>query len=334
MKKLLLVSLLLLGACSSPTDSSNADLPTITTGAFPIAWLSSELTSGCATVNDLTPVGGDVHDLELTPSQTASVIDADLVITATGFQAAFDDAVATTAAPVLDLMTIINPIFGHDHDHDHASESDHAHDHSSESDHAHDHSSESDHAHESEQGHAKDSESKESSDVLDPHFWLDPNRMVLAAAAIRDQVSNLSAQCAQTAAANYVALEAALIELDLQFQSNLAQCRSNTLVVSHEAFGYLGDAYQLEQIAVTGLDPESEPSAARISEIVQLAKSENVLAVFTESNANPAVADILAQELGVGVLPLNPIELKPASLDYLVEMEENLLNLTKGLDCS
>jgi zinc transport system substrate-binding protein len=106
------------------------------------------------------------------------------------------------------------------------------------------------------------------------------------------------------------------------------------LVVSHEAFGYLGDAYQLGQIAVTGLDPESEPSAARISEIVQLAKSENVLAVFTESNANPAVADILAQELGVGVLPLNPIELKPASLDYLVEMEENLLNLTKGLDCS
>jgi len=324
MKKLLLVSLLLLGACSSPTDSSNADLPTITTGAFPIAWLSSELTSGCATVNDLTPVGGDVHDLELTPSQTASVIDADLVITATGFQAAFDDAVATTAAPVLDLMTIINPIFGHDHDHDHASESDHA----------HDHSSESDHAHESEQGHTENSETKESDDVLDPHFWLDPNRMVLAAAAIRDQVSDLSAQCAQTAVANYVDLEAALIELDLQYQSSLAQCRSNTLVVSHEAFGYLGDAYQLGQIAVTGLDPESEPSAARISEIVQLAKSENVLAVFTESNANPAVADILAQELGVGVLPLNPIELKPASLDYLVEMEENLLNLTKGLDCS
>lgn len=312
MKKLAIASLLLISACSSPTESSTADLPTITTGAFPIAWLSSELTAGCATVNDLTPAGGDVHDLELTPSQTASVMDADLVITASGFQAAFDDAVANTSAPVLDLMTIVNPIFGDDHKHE----------------------GESDHGHESEPGHAEADETKESGDVLDPHFWLDPNRMVLAAAAIRDQVSDLSAQCAETVAATYLDVEATLIELDLQYQASLAQCRSNTLVVSHEAFGYLGDAYELEQIAVTGLDPESEPSAARISEIIKLAKSENVVAVFTESNANPAVADILAQELGVGVLPLNPIELKPASLDYLDEMQENLLNLTKGLDCN
>ncbi len=135
------------------------------------------------------------------------------------------------------------------------------------------------------------------------------------------------------AATNFTSLQAELIALDLDYGNKLSQCASNTLVVSHEAFGYLGDAYDLEQIAVTGLDPESEPSAARISEIIELAKSKKVMAVFTEESANPAVADILASELGVGVLPLNPIELKPASMDYLVEMQQNLLNLTKGLDC-
>ena len=105
------------------------------------------------------------------------------------------------------------------------------------------------------------------------------------------------------------------------------------MVVSHEAFGYLAKAYDLEQIAVAGLDPESEPSAARISEIIAIAKEKKVSAVFTEENANPAVANILAKELKVGVLVLNPIELKPASLDYLTEMQQNLLNLSQGLGC-
>ncbi|CAB4571651.1 unannotated protein [freshwater metagenome] len=319
MKKLLIVLLLLISACSSTTESSNAELPTITTGAFPIAWLSSELSAGCATVNDLTPAGGDVHDLELTPSQTASVVDADLVITATGFQSALDDAVANTSAPVLDLMTIVNPISGHSHDHDHG----------------HSHESESGHSHESESGHSHemDADGSKKSEILDPHFWLDPNRMIVAAAAIRDELSKLSDECRDNALENFANLEASLIQLDMDYQNGLRQCSSNTLVVSHEAFGYLGDVYELEQIAVTGLDPESEPSAARITEIINLAKEQKVSAVFTESSANPAVADILANELKVGVLPLNPIELKPASLDYLGEMQENLRNLIKGLDC-
>ena len=309
MKKLLVASLLIVSGCSASTETAETDLPNITTGAFPIAWLSSRLAADCATVTDLTPAGGDVHDLELSPAQTAAVVDAQLIITVSGFQPAFDDAVTTSTAPVLDLIDAINPITGHDHDHDHADDADHDH------------------------GHDSESESKADSDILDPHFWLDPNRTLLAAAAIRDQVSKLSTYCAEVAATNFTSLQAELIALDLDYGNKLSQCASNTLVVSHEAFGYLGDAYDLEQIAVTGLDPESEPSAARISEIIELAKSKKVMAVFTEESANPAVADILASELGVGVLPLNPIELKPASMDYLVEMQQNLLNLTKGLDC-
>ena len=57
-------------------------------------------------------------------------------------------------------------------------------------------------------------------------------------------------------------------------------------------------------------------------------------AVFTERSANPAVAEILADELKVGVLPLDPIELKPASLDYLTVMATNLSNLREGLVCN
>ena len=307
MKKFLVASLLILSACTNSNPATESGLPTIVTGAFPLAWLSNQLAAGCATVSDLTPSGGDVHDLELTPSQTAEIIDADLVVTVSGFQPAFDDAAATTTAPVIDVITVINPINGHSHSHE-------------------------DDAHsEDEHGHSEESTGL---DVIDPHFWLDPNRMILAAELIAENIAMLSDECNQLATAQIENLRRDLVELDLDFKSGLAQCESNTLVVSHEAFGYLGDAYNLKQIAVAGLDPESEPSAARINEIINLAKKEKVAAVFTERSANPAVAEILADELKVGVLPLDPIELKPASLDYLTVMATNLSNLREGLVCN
>jgi len=313
MKKLIsLFSLIviLVGCSSTETpEQVKEELPQIVTGAFPIAWLSSQLAGDCAVVNDLTPAGGDVHDLELTPAQTAAIIDADLIISVSGFQISFDDAVANTTADVLDLLPLIDPILGETHSHNHSGETDH------------DHEGETDH------------EKISGEESLDPHFWLDPNRAITAANLIKEVINTLSDDCATETSDNYQSLVQNLTQIDVDYRDELSQCQSKTMVVSHEAFGYLAKAYDLEQIAVAGLDPESEPSAARISEIIAIAKEKKVSAVFTEDNANPAVADILAKELKVGVLVLNPIELKPASLDYLTEMQQNLLNLSQGLGC-
>jgi len=313
MKKLIsLFSLIviLVGCSSTETpEQVKEELPQIVTGAFPIAWLSSQLAGDCAVVNDLTPAGGDVHDLELTPAQTAAIIDADLIISVSGFQISFDDAVANTTADVLDLLPLIDPILGETHSHNHSGETDH------------DHEGETDH------------EKSSGEESLDPHFWLDPNRAITAANLIKEVINTLSDDCATETSDNYQSLVQNLTQIDVDYRDELSQCQSKTMVVSHEAFGYLAKAYDLEQIAVAGLDPESEPSAARISEIIAIAKEKKVSAVFTEDNANPAVADILAKELKVGVLVLNPIELKPASLDYLTEMQQNLLNLSQGLGC-
>lgn len=321
MKKftMLLPLFVVLAGCSSPQAPQQAaeDLPQIVTGAFPVAWLSGQLAGDCAVVNDLTPAGGDVHDLELTPTQTAAIIDADLIVTVSSFQSAFDDAVANTQADVLDLLPFIDPIVGKAHSHDHSNDSDH------------EHEDEFEHSHEDESEHEKHSEQE----VLDPHFWLDPIRSITAVNLIKEKIEALNDDCASEVANNYQTLIQNLTQMDIDYRAELVKCDSRTLVVSHEAFGYLAQAYDLEQIAVAGLDPESEPSAARISEIISMASEKKVSAVFTEASANPAVAEILAQELKVGVLTLNPIELKPASLDYLTEMQQNLLNLSQGLGC-
>jgi zinc transport system substrate-binding protein len=306
------VLVLTLVGCSNSTQTAELPLPQITTGAFPVAWLASELAGGCAGVTDLTPSGGDVHDLELTASQTRAILSADLVLTVSGFQPSFDDAVTTRTGTTLDLINEINPITGVKHGHE---------------DDEHGHEDDDEHGHEDEGGDKKDNE------ILDPHFWLDPSRSLTAVELISDQIAALDENCATAVASNKQRVISDLTQLDLAYSSELAQCQSRTLIVSHQAFGYLADAYNLTQIAVAGLDPEGEPSAARLKEVINLAKAQEVSAVFTESNANPAVAETLAKELAVGILTLDPIELKPASLDYLLVMNTNLENLKQGLAC-
>ena len=320
-----LTSSLILAGCSNAAEDSqpaSESLPSIVTGSFAVAWLASSISDGCAVVTDLAPSGGDAHDLELTASQTASILDADLVIPVDGLQPAFDAVAESKSSGVFDILDLLDPLTAEDH----ADEDGHA-DHADEDGHA-DHADEDGHAdHADEDGH-------ENHGLLDPHFWLDPKRVSDAAGFLGAEISKLSADCATKVEVTVPAVQAQLEDLTQEFETSLATCSSRTIVVSHEAFGYLADAFNLEQIGVAGLDPEGEPSAARLKEVIDLANSLGVSAVFTESTVNPDVAQTLADALEVGILTLDPLEIASVSKDYISLMQTNLEALRSGLNCS
>ena len=302
-----LTSSLILAGCSNAAEDSqpaSESLPSIVTGSFAVAWLASTISDGCAVVTDLAPSGGDAHDLELTASQTASILDADLVVPVDGLQPAFDAVAESKSSGVFDILDLLDPLTAEDH----ADEDGHE-----------------DHA--DEDGH-------EDHGLLDPHFWLDPKRVSDAAGFLGAEISKLSADCATKVEVTVPAVQAQLEDLTQEFETSLATCSSRTIVVSHEAFGYLADAFNLEQIGVAGLDPEGEPSAARLKEVIDLANSLGVSAVFTESTVNPDVAQTLADALEVGILTLDPLEIASVSKDYISLMQTNLEALRSGLNCS
>ena len=302
-----LTSSLILAGCSNAAEDSqpaSESLPSIVTGSFAVAWLASSISDGCAVVTDLAPSGGDAHDLELTASQTASILDADLVIPVDGLQPAFDAVAESKSSGVFDILDLLDPLTAEDHA-DEVGHEDHA----------------------DEDGH-------EDHGLLDPHFWLDPKRVSDAAGFLGAEISKLSANCATKVEVTVPAVQAQLEDLTQEFETSLATCSSRTIVVSHEAFGYLADAFNLEQIGVAGLDPEGEPSAARLKEVIDLANSLGVSAVFTESTVNPDVAQTLADALEVGILTLDPLEIASVSKDYISLMQTNLEALRSGLNCS
>lgn len=166
--------------------------------------------------------------------------------------------------------------------------------------------------------------------AADPHVWLDPLRYAAIAKRIADELGGAAAASA---------FVAELEELDREFRAGLRSCDRRAIVTSHAAFGYLADAYGLEQIALTGLSPEAEPSAQAIEALVGEVEEEGATTVFFETLVSPRLARTVAREAGVTAAVLNPLEgLTDAELaagaDYFSVMRENLDALRTALGCS
>ena len=175
--------------------------------------------------------------------------------------------------------------------------------------------------------------------TVDPHVWLDPARYEEIVRAVADALAKADPANEATYAANAQAYVAQIAALDEEFRTGLSDCERTTIVTSHEAFGYLADAYGLTQVGILCLSPESEPYPSRLSELKVLDEREGVTTIFAEELVSPKVAETLASEAGVQVAVLNPIESltdaqEKAGEDYLSLMRENLDTLRKALDCA
>ena len=175
--------------------------------------------------------------------------------------------------------------------------------------------------------------------TVDPHVWLDPARYEEIVRAVADALAKANPANEATYASNAHAYVAQLAALDEEFRTGLSDCERTTIVTSHEAFGYLADAYGLTQVGILGLSPEAEPDPRRLAELRDLVEREGVTTIFAEELVSPKVAETLASEAGVQVAVLNPIESltdeqEKAGEDYLSVMRENLDTLRKALDCA
>lgn len=297
-------ALLLAGCGTSLGDDSEG--PEVVAAFYPLAWVSEQVAGDDWTVTNLTTPGGEPHDLELGIGATADVATADLVVYLGGFQPAVDDTVAANAegasldaADAVELTPVV----------DHSEEG-----HSEESEHA-----EEDHEH----------------GAADPHFWLDPLRMATLGEALAEELAELDPDRAETYRRNAAELTAQLEELDTAYADGLADCERHTVVVSHDAFGYLA-RYGLHFEPINGLSPGAEPNPATLVEISDLIETEGITTVFSERLASPALARTLAGDLGVSTGVLDPIEgltEETSGEDYVSLMRANLAALKEANGC-
>ena len=163
----------------------------------------------------------------------------------------------------------------------------------------------------------------------DPHVWLDP----VLFARIVERIGTALGRPARAAA-----LARRLHALDREYRSGLRRCARRDFVTSHAAFGYLAARYGLQQIPITGIDPEAEPSPRRLQQLIDLVRREHVTTVFFERLVSPRLAETVARDAGARADALDPIEgLTPTEKrrgeDYFSLMRQNLTNLRAALGC-
>ncbi|MFJ6687680.1 zinc ABC transporter substrate-binding protein [Streptomyces sp. NPDC091294] len=300
-----------LSACSSDSSAAgNTDKFDVVASFYPMEYLAEQIGGDHVNVTTLTEPGQEPHDLELSAKQTAEMGEADAVLYLKTLQPAVDEAIAQSGVKTkIDAATLTKLEDHGDVEHDHGGE---------------------EHADE----HAEEEHSEGGEHALDPHVWLDPVKYAEIAEGVAKSFEKADPDHADDYRKNAEALAKKLADLNTAYKDGLAKTDTKVFFTNHAAFGYLAERYGLTQEAINGLDPESEPSPARIKELQQEAKADGVTTVFYETLVSDKTAKTLAKDAGLKTDVLDPLEGitdKSKGDDYLGVMQSNLKALETAL---
>lgn len=171
----------------------------------------------------------------------------------------------------------------------------------------------------------------------DPHIWLDPNTAIEMVNKIEAEMSAEDSKNADYYKQNARELISEMRELDKAYAEAFADKEGFGIVVSHEAYGSLCSRYNIEQRALEGIIPQSEPSPEQMKKIIDYINDNNIDCIFYEKLLSKKTVNTVAEETGAELLELDPFEgLTQADIDagedYISVMYKNLENLKKAAE--
>lgn len=221
----------------------------------------------------LLPVGSDPHSYVATPQDAVKLSRADVVfVNGLGLEESLLSTVASdVTAPVVSLNEDVTPLAAGEGD-------------------------ESAHGDESEHG------------ALDPHSWQDPRNVARWATTVATALSRLDPAHADDydkAGSAYAAeLNALYNELAGQYAQIPEAQRS--VVTDHDDLAYLANAFKIHIAGsvLPSFSTMASVSARDRSALEELIKSQDVRAVLVGTTVNPLLADQVAQDTGVAIVPV------------------------------
>ncbi len=171
----------------------------------------------------------------------------------------------------------------------------------------------------------------------DPHVWFDVQNVVHWVETISHVLSALDPAHASNYEQNAQNYVGELQELDAWIAEQIALIPEGNrkLVTNHPAFGYLADRYGLQQLAtIYPVNPSSEPSAQDVAALQDTIARYGVPAVFSESTVNPKLAQQVAQDTGIQLVPLYTGSLGPqgsGAETYVLMMRYDVSHIVEAL---
>ena len=172
--------------------------------------------------------------------------------------------------------------------------------------------------------------------VPDPHAWQSLGNAEIYVRNIAEALSEVDPAHAKEYATRRDAYLARLHELLKEANARFAALppSQRKVVTSHDAFGYLGQAWQIDFIAPQGLSTHDEPSAAEVAALIRQLRNKGVRAVFVENIRDPRLVEQIAQEAGAtvgGTLYSDALASQAPADTYLGMFKHNIDTLMAAL---
>ena len=295
----ILLCTFILSACASSNENVSDDHLLIYTSVYPIQYVVEEITGDEATVQSVYPPGVDAHTYEPTSKEITELANADVFI----YLGSGMETFAETTADALKSQDVHFIEIG-----------------------------------KQEQLFLKSShnDEQEHSD-FDPHIWLDPLRMIEIGEIIKNELIEVSSENIDTYTENFEIFKERMITLDDQFIDTIESKVNKHIIVSHAAYGYWEDRYDIEQIPISGLSSSDEPSQKELTEIAERAEKEGLQYVIFDQTGSNRLATIIQDHINADKRMIHNIETLTdedieQNEDYLSLMEKNLEVLDEVID--
>ena len=306
---IIIVTSLFLTGCNNSAKSNNSTEPnnklTIVTSFYPMYISTLNIVKDIPNVeviNMTAPQTGCLHDYSLSTKDLKTLSNADiLIINGAGMESFLDDIIDEYSdLKIIEASKGIDLIEDTEHD-DHTEDHDHE-------DHDHD---------------------------VNPHVWVSISKNIEEVSNIAEELSSLDPNHANEYQDNANEYIAKLENLKTEMHSTLDNIAHKDIITFHEAFPYFAEEFNLNIVGVIEIEPDSEPSAKEVENIISIINEKNIKALFTEPQYSSKIADTIAKETGASIYTLDPIVTgdsnEKAYNDYIIKMQENLNTLKEAL---
>lgn len=298
----LILVLALLSACQTTVQVE--DKPQIMVSLFPQYDIIRQIAQGKVDVELFLPAGSEPHSYEPSASTLMKIVEADLfVYSSDELEPWVKRLVEGNASEDLIVLDASNGITLLEADH----------------------------------GHEGEDEDEEEL-AFDPHYWLDPQNMIIMSASILEALIEIDPEHETFYRDNANSYIASLKELDSNWQDLFDRAQLNQIIYGgHFAFGYLSHRFGLEILSpYSGYAPDAEPSAQALASLMDVLAEKEINVIFYEELIDPRVARIIAEQAKVkievlhGAHNLNAEEMQ-AGWTYVSIMDDNIEKLKEAL---
>ncbi|SFV49875.1 Zinc ABC transporter, periplasmic-binding protein ZnuA [hydrothermal vent metagenome] len=287
------------------SSRSSEDSAIVTTTIYPLYFITKGIVGDKVVVKRLIKPGNEIHSFAPTPTDLIDVSHSDILITLGKKIEPWVEKMANATYVKLfaledGLETIASSHLHHTHHH----------------------------------GEHRDSDKSS----INPHVWLDFDNDIKMVDMISTELSRLYPKYKSIFTKNAIKLKENFGELKLAYENGLKECKKDTILVGHDAFGYQERRYHFEAESIMGIFAHSRPDAAKIAKLSDMIESRGLRYMFMDPIESSKSAMQLATDMNLTLLPLYTLgnislQDEKSGKDMFALLKANLVNLKKGLEC-